>query len=218
LIFCLLNQTDSLAIFCLLSLKPLPKSCFFIFYFFTFFIFRLFTLCLFVCFLVCFLVTLYMASQAALAAFRFCGVDGTAHDNNIIRCTKCRAINPILNPASRASNNPASRAPNTPTEEVVDLSESPPTTQSTTVFAAAERFKSYDQAAVNTLRQTATTRPAPESSTSRGGSRSTPASANKFDVIVNFHIQFYTLDGGLFRPTVLQLLGKILCSIIIYQD
>jgi hypothetical protein len=60
----------------------------------------------------CKLLVFFLEGETITPAGRF---NGTPHDNNIIRCTKCRAINPILNPASRT---PVS----TPTEDVVDLS------------------------------------------------------------------------------------------------
>jgi hypothetical protein len=153
------------------------------------------------------------------------------HDNNIIRCTKCRAIDPILNPAPRT---PVSM----PAEDVVDLSESPPTTQSTTVFAtAAERFKSYDHVwmhhTLGLSRLAITCAPAHlrcrqtlflSSSIDISYHRYSPQQTRRLSIrrhratSSNFSHTIFVIDDGFFRSTSLQPLGKISCGIIIYHD
>ena len=152
--------------------------------------------------------------------FRFCGVDGSPHDNNIIRCPKCLAINPIL-------RNPSSSG------DIIDLSSSPPpssasttapsttaTAPSTAVFAtAADRFRTYDRNAVDSLRQTPASRPPPDTTTVRGGSRNQAGSnVNTLNVIAHFYIQYFVIDNHMFYPTSIELRGKTLCIIVIYHD
>jgi hypothetical protein len=135
--------------------------------------------------------------------FKFCGADGLPHDSNIIRCPKCLGINPIL-------SSPETQG------DVIVLSDSPPaaapsTAPSTAVFATADRFRSYDRNAVDNLRQTPTTRPAPDTTTVRGGSRNQAVSNNRFDIIAHFFIQHFVIDNNMFCPTSLQSLGKVSC-------
>jgi hypothetical protein len=153
--------------------------------------------------------------------FRFCGVDGSPHDNNIIRCPKCLAINPILRSPSSSG-------------DIIDLSSSPPPSSatpsttapsttavapSTAVFATADRFRTYDRNAVDNLRQTPASRPPPDTTTVRGGSRNQAGSnVNTFDVIAHFYIQYFVIDNHMFYPTLIEPRGKISCIIIIYYD